>query len=68
MAAGDNGERDGDRYRCSRDSEEHGLVVGGGVVSASDVDVDVGVAVMIWGRGGIVGLVHYSFWIHPVSD
>ena len=36
--------------------------------SASDVDADVGAAVMLRGGGGVVGLVHCSFWLHPVSD
>ena len=39
-----------------------------GMGSASDVDVDVGEAVMIRGGGGVVGLVHCSFWLHPVSE
>ena len=38
-----------------------------GMGSASDVDADVGAAVMIRGGEGVMGLVHCSFWIHYVS-
>ena len=36
--------------------------------SVSDVDMAVGTAVMLRVVGGVVGLVHYRFWIHSVSD
>ena len=36
--------------------------------SESDVDADVGAAAMLRGGGGVAGLVHCRFWLHPVSD
>ena len=39
-----------------------------GMRSASDIDSNVGADVMLRGGGGIMGLFHCSFWIHPVSD
>ena len=39
-----------------------------GVGSASDVDSDVGAAVILRGKWVFVGLVHCSLWIHHVSD
>ena len=36
--------------------------------SESDVDADVGAAEMLRGGGGVAGLVHCRFWLHPVSD
>ena len=39
-----------------------------GMGPASDVYTAVGMAVILRGGGGVVGLVHCSFWLHPVSD
>ena len=39
-----------------------------GMGSTSDVDTGMGANVMLMGGGGIVGLVHCRFWVHPMSD
>ena len=37
-----------------------------GMVSASDVDADIGASIILSGGGDVGGLVHCRFWLHPV--
>ena len=41
-------------------------LVSSGMVSASDVDADIGASIILRGGGGVGGLAHCRFWIHPV--
>ena len=52
----------------SAEIERSTYLLSAGMGSASNVDGDVGTAMIIRGGGGVVGLVQFSLWIHPVSD
>ena len=50
------------------DTESIASLFSAGMGSASDLDADVGAAVMLRCREGVMGLVHCRFWLHTVSD